>query len=77
MSGDLVKGTGLENANNLLNKFMRDMNIIKLTEKTILIFFKKWVKLKSKTIVIKPYRLNIMSFYILRIIKDRELNTLT
>ena len=54
---------------------MRDMNINTLTEKTILIFFKKWVKLKAKATIIRPYRLNLMSFYILRIVNDRKLIT--
>ena len=73
MVNDLVKGTGLENANKLLSKFQRDMNITKLTEETILVFFKKWVKLKTKFTVLKPYRLNTMSYYILKIIQDKKL----
>ena len=73
MSIDLVQGTGIENANNLLDKFKRDMNINKLTEKTILIFFKKWVKLRAKTNILRPYRLNLMSFYTLRMVNDRKL----
>jgi hypothetical protein len=73
MVNRLITGTGLENANELLLKYQRDMNLSKLTEETIIIFFKKWVKLKSKTVTIKPYLLNSMSYYLLKIIHDRKI----
>jgi hypothetical protein len=73
MNKKLVEGQGLENAYNLLLKYQRDLNIDKLTEETILTFFKKWVKLKSKNSIIRPYALNNMSYYLLKIVNDRNL----
>jgi hypothetical protein len=75
MVKNLVEGQGLENTYELLLKYQRDLSINKLTEEAILTFFKKWVKLKSKTNKIKPYALNNMNYYLLKVVNDRNLLT--
>jgi hypothetical protein len=60
---NLIIGTGIENAQKIIFKFRKDLNIKIFSKENLLLCFKKWVKLKNKLKPIKPYLLNNMTYW--------------
>jgi hypothetical protein len=68
-SEKILKANSIESTKLLLDVFVEDKNIEKLTNSNALEFFRRWVKKRNKIEQIRPYKLNNMLYQICKIIK--------
>ena len=68
-SEKILKANTIETTKLLLDIFIENKNLEKLTKPNVLEFFKRWVKKRNKIERIRPYKLNNMLYQVSKIIK--------
>jgi hypothetical protein len=68
-SEKLLKANSIETTKLLLDIFVTDKNLEKLSKKDVIEFFQRWVRKRNRIEIIKPYKLNAMLYQISKIIK--------
>ena len=67
---NILKANCLETTRNLLEIYMIEKNLYKLTKIDVSNFFENWVKNRSKFELIRPYKLDQMVYQIMKIVLD-------
>ena len=68
-SEKILKANSIETTKILLDIFIMNKKLEKLTKKDVVEFFQRWVKKRNRIEIIKPYKLNAMLFQLSKIIK--------